>query len=296
MCQPKVAIIIINFNGEEDTINCINSISRIDYKNYINIVVDNCSEDYTRLEKFVESDPNSIFLSLESNLGFSGGNNIGIKMAKNFNVEYVLLLNNDTEVEPDFLSELVKVAETYEDVGIIGGKILYYNQKSLIWYGGGTYNKMIAHNTHSNFHVKNFFDNDVKKVGFITGCMQLIPIEILDKVGPLEESYFLYYEDTDLCVRITNAGFSLYYVPTAVIYHKVSASSGGCTTPQVQYYMIRNGYYFMEKFASNRFIAKIYMYLHLAFNILRKKYSLQVGKKAINDAKHGVKGKVDYPV
>jgi len=315
---PKVAIIVLNYNGWKDTIECLESILRNDYPNYQVIVVDNSSPNnsmeyikawaegrqevltpkpdhplyhlshppvkkpipyiyYSREEaekggdfKLEESltkewqkqrKVNSkeliftspyplIFIQTGENLGFAGGNNVGIKYAlKKDDCEYVLLLNNDTIVEKNFLSELVKTAKISMNIGIIGGKILYYDDPGKIWYAGGKLDLWRGSGYHLNVDKKDNGIKGIKEVSFITGCLMLIDKKIFKRLGLLPKEYFLYLEDTDFCYSTLQKGFKLYVNLDSKIYHKVSStvSAGKEVSPMAIYYSARNRLYFMMK-------------------------------------------------
>lgn len=253
---PKVSIIIVNYNGYIDTVECIKSLKNIIYPDFNIIVVDNGStQEIEDLKTYIKK--SAILINQSKNLGFSGGNNIGIQYAIEHDADYVLLLNNDTTVEPEFLNILVNCAEEHRDSGIIGGKINYYNSPDTIWFGGGKVNKYSAVIWHEYIKEKDRGKKGkVRETQFLTGCLMLIPKTIVKKVGLLDESYFLYDEDVDYCFRVMRAGYKLYYCNDAVIYHKVSASSGNFSDLS-QYYMVRNGLYTSKKYAKN----KIYAYM-----------------------------------
>lgn len=250
----SVFIIIVNWNNYTDTLECLSSLSQAAYGDKKIIVVDNGSEDDS-IQRIVEWAGDNRFgfevlnetdlssqntqpvtiISLSKNLGFAGANNIGIRYVLENGADYVLLLNNDTVVTENFLSSMVKTALEAEDVGIVGGKIRYFDRNEEIWFNGG----------YIDFLKGVFYgwDDDCtgkRESGFITGCLMLIPSEVLKKVGYFDERYFLNVEDVDLSRRIKDAGYRLITDCDAVIYHKVSASIGGLYSIRNQYYFHRN--------------------------------------------------------
>lgn len=264
--QPLVYIILVNYKGLEDTIECLKSLDSITYTNYRTIVVDNASNDNSceELRKYT----NIELIELKENLGFAGGNNVGIKVAMDNKADYVLLLNNDTVVEKDFLDHLVDVAEADSTVGAVGGKIYYFDDKKLIWYAGAKINTFTSRTQHlgAEEHDNGQY-NELCETGYITGCMMLVKAEVVEKVGVMDESYFLYYEETDWNVRINQAGYKLMYQPKSVIYHKVSSSTKKINYV-MNYYYDRNSYYFINKNygAAN----KAFMYLYKRTYLLAK--------------------------
>jgi len=209
-----------------------------------------------REEKYFSKLPSDRKLRLilnEKNYGFAEGNNIGIRYAlRALNPDYVLLLNNDTVVDPTFLTELVKVAESDKKIGIVGPKIYYYDfngRTDIIWYSGGKINWWLGRPYHCKIKT---CDSRVyeghEEVEFITGCCMLINT----KVGNIffDKVYFLYFEDVDLCVRVKRKGFKLVHTPLSKIWHKISKSS---ETHSIlyNYYFARNRIIFMRKFSKN---------------------------------------------
>lgn len=246
---PKVAIIILNWNGKEDTIECLESLKQITYPNYEILLVDNGSTDGS-VECFRERYPGMEIIENEKNLGFAEGNNVGIRRAMELGADYVLLLNNDTVVDPEFLGELVKVAGGDEKIGIVGPKIYYYDyngQKDVIWFAGGSINLTTGKTSHYNMKKKDDrTTNKIKKVDYITGCAILIKRDVIIKIGLLDSDYFLYFEEADLCTR-ANKTYDCVFVPDAKIWHKISSSTGGDFSSTMAYYFVRNRMLFMTK-------------------------------------------------
>ena len=135
--EPKVSVVLVNYNGYKDTVDCLKSLSRVDYDNFDVIVVDNASTELPTKDEMAYIKSQALFLPVQHNLGFSGGNNIGIEQAIKNGAAYVLLLNNDTTVEPDFLKNMVEAAKNGRDVGIVTGKIRFFSRPDYIWFGGG---------------------------------------------------------------------------------------------------------------------------------------------------------------
>ncbi|MEK4443601.1 glycosyltransferase family 2 protein [Niallia sp. FSL K6-0077] len=249
----KVGIIIVNYKSYEDTYECLQSIQEIDYPDFSVYVVDNGSNDGSleKIQILTKKFPFPLIVIGESqNLGFAGGNNIGIKQAVKDNCNYFWLLNNDTIVLPNSLSPLVKTINTGNKVGIVGSKI-YYNNSNKIWFAGGQINSLTLETSHIGMNVTDngMYDKE-KEVGYITGCSLLFEKNLLNDIGFMEEDYFLYYEETDWNIRARNAGWIIKYAPESVIYHKVSASSttGNQLSPYVDYYFLRNHYVLCKKF------------------------------------------------
>lgn len=247
--NKKVAIILLNYCGAKDTLECIESLEAIDYKNYEIIIVDNNSPDnsYEILKQSI-GDKHTL-IKAESNGGFAKGNNIGINYALKRGCDYVLLLNNDTIVEKDFLSHMIACYESNSKVGIVGCKILYYDIKDYIWFAGGEINYKRFYGAHyGEGQLDRAEFNVEKKITFATGCVMLISAEVIKTVGMLPEEYFMYFEDVDYCLRVQDKGYDIFYCPKAVVYHKVSATSGGQLSPFSIRWSTRNRLIFMEKY------------------------------------------------
>jgi len=281
---PKVAIIILNWNGWKDTIECLESLYRVTYPNYDVIVVDNYSTDNSieKIENWANN--NSIYIVKynesqakkggdpkkekylskllsnkkirliinNENYGFAIGNNIGIYFALNaINPDYILLLNNDTYVDERFLTELIKVAESDEKIGILGPKMYYAEPPDVFWSAGGKLNMYLEHwqrGTNEN-DIGQF--EKIEDVDFIAGACMLIKRDVIEKIGLLPTEYFLGWEDIDYCISAKKNGFKCVYVPTARIWHKVSASyrRGKMNYAQVKL-GIRNRILFRYKYLS----------------------------------------------
>ena len=246
--MPLVYIILVNYNGYKDTIECVNSLKGINYSNYKIVIVDNASTNNS-LEILKQTLNNCIIIESKKNLGFAGGNNLGIKYALKSNADYVLLLNNDTLEEPNFLNNMINSFNKDEKIGLVGCKIMYYPEKDKIWYGGGYINwfKFIGIHCGMKQIDKGQCDTE-KEIDFMTGCCMLIKREVFEKVGLLSEEYFMYFEDVDFCVKVKDAGYKIWYNPEAAIYHKVGFSSGGEESTFSIKWGTRNRLLFMNKY------------------------------------------------
>ena len=272
--EPLVYIILINYNGFKDTVECIQSLKRISYTNYRILVVDNCSPKQPDKEDIEYIKENSIWIDGKYNRGFSGGNNLGMKYALEHGADYILLLNNDTTVEPDFLKLLVETAGSRPDAGLICGKILYYTDPDRIWFAGGSFNERTAMPCHHlNDEINKDNSDRVEEITFATGCLWLLPKNTIKKIGFMDEEFFMYSEDDDYSCRIINAGMKILYRNNVVIYHKVGRSSGGLSK-SAQYYMVRNGLYIIKKYASDKTYAYIKRMVFYTKRVIKKNYML----------------------
>lgn len=225
--QPLVYIIVLTWNGKNDTLECLESLSKINYFNHKILVVDNASNDSTK--EAVKSKYTDVeYIYNLKNLRYAGGNNVGIDYALNNHADYILLLNNDTIAEPNFLKHLINTAESNPINGIIGPKIFYYAQKNLIWYAGGKIEWWKGWIYHRGIRE---LDNEKYsfriETDFVTGCCILIKRNVIEKIGKLNENYYMYGEDVDFCIRASRAGFKIWFEPEAKVWHKISVSTGG---------------------------------------------------------------------
>lgn len=300
MTQPLVHIIILNWNGLEDTSELLVSLSKISYINYKILIVDNNSanDEAEKLENI--SKGKAHIIRCEENLGFAGGNNVGIKYSFEKKADYILLLNNDTKVQPDFLEILVNKFETENQAGIIAPRINYYHEPEKIWSEGGKVSRIRG----SGFAYSDKLETEVemadKSVTFVSGCCMLISREVLHKVGLFDENYFLYTEDTDLCLRTIRAGYKIYVAPQSKIFHKVNSSTKKNYSSIPLYYATRNRLYFAKKnFRSTYYLTVIYLILTMIikslgwlflgrFNDIASVYS------AFKDFFNGKMGKTNY--
>jgi len=262
--QKKVDIILLNWNNEEDTIECIESLKKINYDNYKIIVVDNGSKEES-ISKIEKQYSDLCIIKNESNLGFAGGNNIGIKYAIDNNADYVLLINNDTIVDENFLTELVEVGGADEKNGLLGSKIYFHSEKNRIWFVGGKVNWLKNKGTHIGLDEIDEGQYDkIKEVDYLTGCCLLIKKEVIERIGVLEEDYFLYYEDTDFSLRAQNEGYKCIYVPESKIYHKISRSTKPGSANYI-YYHVRNGLVMAKRTGNSLIRIALYPYCLILF-------------------------------
>jgi GT2 family glycosyltransferase len=220
--EPRIGIIIVNWNGIRDTVECISSLKKIPYRNFIINVVDNNST-VDEASKLKELFPFINIIRLNQNIGFANANNVGIIKALQKGVDYILLLNNDTVVHSSFLNELVLVSETDEKIGIAGPKMYYYSNRSKIWYGGGKLNMYLLHSQRAGkIDIGQFCS--VEDIDYVAGACMLIKRVVIEKIGLLPREYFLGWEDIDYCIAARKNGFRCVFVPNSLLWHKVSES------------------------------------------------------------------------
>jgi GT2 family glycosyltransferase len=263
----QVQIIILNWNGYSDTSELLDSLKLINTPEIKIIVVDNHSfgNDVGLLENNYKGYIQ--ILKNDLNLGFAGGNNIGIKKALESNSNFILLINNDTIVESNFLSVLLDSFKLNEKLGIIAPQINYYNEPKKVWSAGGKISKIRG----SGFAITNKLENELAQtdryVEFVSGCCMLIKKEVFQTVGLFDENYFLYLEDTDLCHRVNKAGYKIVVTPKSKIFHKVNKSTQNNYSTLPLYYTTRNRLYFAKKNFSETFI---FTFLYILISMLLK--------------------------
>jgi GT2 family glycosyltransferase len=255
----RVAIIVLNWNDYDDTVNCLKSLERLNYADFRVYLVDNHSSDdsFKRLQQECRLHAftcDITCLETGANLGFAGGNNRAIKKAYQEGYDYFWLVNNDAVVAPDALTQLVETIKKDKRIGIVGSKI-YYSGSDKIWFAGGLVSSWTGQTHHIGYGERDHGQYDQERpVQFITGCSLLFRRGLIDKIGLMREFYFLYYEETEWNIRARQAGFKVVYQPRSRIYHKVSTATGGeqDPAPYVAYYDLRNEYW-MIKHTQNLF-------------------------------------------
>jgi len=246
---PLVAVVILTWNQRNLTLECLESLKSLQYpaERLNTILVDNGSCDGTT-EAVRSLFPQVVVLENSDNLGFAEGNNVGISYALEYPADYVMLLNNDTVVDNVMLAEMVAVMQQYPDVGIVGPKMLYFDDPERIWCAGNRIDWLLGSSIRLQADEQDkAIPNDMPVVvDFITACGILLRREALEQVGLLDPRFFIYYEETDLCMRTWRAGWRILYVPSARLWHKISAAMGP-TSPATDYYMNRNVLLFLAK-------------------------------------------------
>ncbi|MDP3995522.1 MAG: glycosyltransferase family 2 protein, partial [bacterium] len=217
--KNKIAIIIVTYNGSRWIRKCLASVFKSEYEGGFGvIVIDNASSDGTA--DIVEQEfPEVEVIRSAKNLGFVGGNNIGIKEALKQGCEYVLMLNQDTEVAPDFLDEIAKVASK-DDVGIVQAMLVLGNERSLVNTSGNALHYLgFGFVKHYKEPVEKWAHKEPIEIGYASGAALLVKRSVLEQVGFLDEKFFMYHEDLDLCWRAKLAGYRVMLAPKAMVYH-----------------------------------------------------------------------------
>ncbi|MEW6511325.1 MAG: glycosyltransferase family 2 protein [Bacteroidota bacterium] len=225
--DPLTYIIIVNWNGKQDTLECLASLRAATHPNARILVVDNGSQDGSP-EAIRSAHPGVEILETGRNLRFAGGNNLGLRRALARGAEQVMLLNNDTTVAPDFLDLMTRCLRSSTAIGVVAPTILYYDRPDLIWYGGGEISFWTGTMRHVGIRQReDATDTTVRDTAYASGCCLLARREAVEAAGMLDETFFIYTEDADWCMRVRRAGFRIVYEPRARIWHKVSVSAGG---------------------------------------------------------------------
>jgi GT2 family glycosyltransferase len=238
MKSPRVAVIILNWNNVSDTLACLKSVNKSTYSNYVVLVVDNGSSDGS-LEIISTKYPNIKSVKLYSNKGYTGGNNTGIRWAIENGADWILLLNNDTKIAPDCLTQLILTGNTSERIGIVGPIIYHYDEPEVIQSAGGCLNPnwVPAHIAQNEFDLGQI--TSPRFVDWISGCALFIRRDVIDQVGLLDERFFCYWEEVEWCLRVRRSAWKIAQTPKAKIWHK-GVQKEYQPNPYVTYYMTRN--------------------------------------------------------
>ncbi len=302
--KNHISIVIVNYNTPDDTKATIQSLSEINHSgfDYQIVVVDNGSKELLTFNKaFLKKNNKVDLLRSESNLGFSGGNNLGIQHAiDHYDSDYYLLLNSDTIVDKNFLQALYEMMKKDPKIGLACSKIYFhkgyeffensYNESEkhrVLWYVGGKvdWTNLLSYHIGIDEVDRGHFDV-ASETDYATGCAMMISREVIERVGRLDDRFFLYSEDVDFSLRVHKAGLKVMYCPDSVVYHKIGRSSGGAGSPLQQYYQTRNRLFLTFRHAVFR--SKLTA-LHLILNILQKGNKSE--RKAVFDLLLGRMGK-----
>lgn len=245
--DPKIFVVVVNWNRADETIECVRSLQGLAYSNYEVLVVDNASVDGSATT-LAAAFPDLPIVRNATNLGYAEGNNVGIRYALSREADYVLLLNNDTVVDKDLLHELVRAATRCPGAGLVGPKIYDYQDPTKVWFAGASINWSSGDSPHLGLGEQDVGQfNGVLEVDRLSGCAMMVDREVFQRVGLLDPRYFLYYEDVDLCVRAAKAGFTSYCVQTAKVWHKESSSTNANRGSDLHaYYHLRNRLLFLQ--------------------------------------------------
>ncbi len=224
MATPLSCIVVLNWNGAEDTRACLESLAGILSPSCRLLVVDNGSTDGS-VERIREAFADIELLLLPSNIGYAGGNNAGFRRVQELGAEFVIFLNNDTLVEAGFCVPLVETLQRNPSAGIAVPKIFYLDRPDTLWYAGGVVNLSTGLIRHVGLRKKDAPQFDRPGVtGYATGCCFAMRCRDFEEAGGFDEGFRMYAEDVDLSLRIRSRGMTINYVPSSRVWHKVSAS------------------------------------------------------------------------
>ncbi|MEM8961847.1 MAG: glycosyltransferase family 2 protein [Acidobacteriota bacterium] len=223
---PKVAAIIVNYNGKQLTLDTLASFAKVRYPQLTLVVVDNGSTDGSH-EAVQEAYPDVVALRIEKNAWIAGGLNVGIEWAMAGDFDYLLLLNNDIDVHPRMVREMVRVAERDPKIGCVGPKCYYYEDPGRLWSAGGVirFAESVTRERGARMIDYGPFDRD-EEVDYINGCAMLVRREAMAATGPWDAMFHLGVEDADFCMRMKQHGYTCWYAHQAELWHKVPVKIG----------------------------------------------------------------------
>jgi len=297
--EPLVCILVLNWNGYEVTTACVTSLQKIYYNNKKIIIVDNGSIDGSGdifKDKFQDVD----VLALEKNYGYAGGNNRGITFALGkYKPDYILILNNDTVVEPNFLSSMVKIAEKENNCAAVVPKIFYFEPNNVLYFAGGALNRIsgIAHH-----YGKHQFDSakysNIRKVTLANGCSVLLKVKLLQGELFFDERFFANIEDVELSLRILKRNYDILYQPNAILWHKEAYSTKKNNSQPFRLYLATRNIILMQRRHLSGFMFPIFLIVFLIRWVfyLQLKAILTADQKSVKSIMvgfiHGFSGKL----
>ncbi len=249
---PNVAIVVLNWNGADDTLACLNSLAALTYPNFNVIVVDNGSTDDSldKLRTYSSHYP-LVLLETGRNLGYAGGNNVGTRHALEHDADFVLVLNNDTTVAPDLLEQLVGAARRNPDTGVFSARVMYFDNPDKVWFDGARWNESSLQLEWPGQGARETeIDTIDHDTDYACGAALFFRAEVARQIGLLDESFFLVWEEVDWCFRARKAGWRNIVVATAKIWHKIGVSFGSESSPLRTYFSVRNELLWFSRHAS----------------------------------------------
>ncbi len=251
IAKHKVAIILVNWNGLQFSIDCLHSLRELDYPNFGVFVVDNASDNQEG-EVLKAEFPEITLIQSSTNLGFAGGNNLGIRKVLELRYSHLMLLNNDTVVVSNFLKSMISQFDKCPSLGVVQPVIYWMKDRNQIWNAGGKWSFPLGRAI-SLLELKpeKKIGSGIQKIDWATGCCMLIKREAILQIGLLNEQFFAYFEDVEWSLRFRKHGFEIALAPKAIIYHEGGASSKkkheeGTLSPRVFYYHVRNQFFLIR--------------------------------------------------
>lgn len=265
--QPHVWAVVLGYNHPDVTLECLHSLAQVRYAPFTVLYVDNGSEP-AACEQVLQNAPRCGVLRLEPNAGVAGGFNAGLRHALANGADYVVILNNDTTVDPDFVRHLVDAAVAHPDAGLAVPKIYYYDHPDVVWSAGSTFRRFPPVITMRKTRTADDgrFDRP-QALDYATFCVILFSRAMLERAGLMDPDYHFLYEDYDLCIRAREAGFSIRYAPQAHVRHKISLTTGaGTPNPKFWHTYGRSEAIFRRKFRRYRWLTG---WTHALYIVLR---------------------------
>lgn len=295
MINGKIGVVIVNYNGEKYQNDALKTIFASSYQNFEVIIVDSGSKDRS-IELAKKEYPQIHYLLQNENVGVAKGNNIGIRYAiETLDTEYVMLINNDIELDKETFQNLMEHAD--EDT-ITVPKIYYYEPNNMLWFAGGAMVWKKGESEHWGNFETDCGQYDIQKpITYSPTCCMLIHRKVFERIGFIDETVFMYFDDTDFCARANKAEIKILYVPQAVMWHKVSSAGGGADSKVQVYYMTRNKLYYMNKHREElKFPARIFTYSKFLVKYLISPFYKKNDRyimKAWKDYRNGKMGRCD---
>lgn len=252
--QPLIISVILNTNRREDTIECLASLAESSYGNHKSIVLDNNSKDGS-VEAIRTQFPAVEIIQLEENRGYAGNNNVGIEAAMARGADWVFVLNEDTVIDPDCVAQLLEIGESNPWIGIVGPMVYHYDEPDIIQSAGG----VLGPYWESIHLAKDERDTGQfvapHEVEWVSGCGIMVRRAVITDVGAIDERFFYFWEETEWCVRASKAGWRIFHVPTAKMWHK-GVQRNYRPKPSLMYYTTRNRFMLLSK---HRAPAKVWL-------------------------------------
>ena len=246
---PSVAAVVLSYEGRDVTLQALDSLTASDWPRLALVVADNGSTDGTK-EAVEARFPDVAVVRTEENRGPAGGVNLGLRWGLERGFDYLLVLNNDIEVAPDMVSEMVRVAASDDRIGIVAPKAYYYEDRNRIWSAGGMlrFKESVTRERGHREHDRGQFDRD-EEIPYANGCAMLVKAEVFRAVGLWDPLYFLSVEDADFCMRAKRAGWQCWFAHRARLWHMVSVTAGGYRASRT-FHTGRSTAFFLRRYAS----------------------------------------------
>jgi GT2 family glycosyltransferase len=259
MSRPPVGVVIVNWNLKDSLRETLKSFRKVNYPGLQIVVSDNASSDGS--QDMVRTEfPEVHLLSRDKGVGYAKGASLGMEYLAD-KTKYIFSTTNDVEVDPEIINRLVDFAEQHPEAGVIGTKILFYDRPDVIWHAGGRINPLHGHPRQLGWERKDHPRYDqVRECDYVTGCGFLLRSEALKKAGCFKEDLVFYAEDAELCYRIRENGYKIFYLPTARMWHKVETTLAKNRSVQLQY-STRNSLYLLQRHSVGWYPLSLWVYL-----------------------------------